>query len=131
MTSFVFHYYRAWHAYCFVCDIESFPHPGIASPRRRGMKRVHKSAWMVALLMVLFSLVCLHPVLAAEKILVGQVNDNFQLVTSDQVYEIADTAEGNDLAENHVSAKVRVTATVEERDGMKIITVISYKVVSE
>ncbi|MDA8142077.1 MAG: hypothetical protein M0036_25800 [Desulfobacteraceae bacterium] len=95
------------------------------------MQRVHTIMRMVMLLAALFVLIGAHTVLAAEKTLIGKVNDNFQLVTSDQVYEIADTAEGNDLAENHVSAKVKVTGTLEERDGMKIITVISFKVISE
>jgi hypothetical protein len=69
--------------------------------------------------------------LAAEKIVVGQVNDNYQIIANGQIYEIADTATGGDLAENHVNAKVQVKGTVEERDDMKIITVISYKVLSE
>lgn len=69
--------------------------------------------------------------LAAEKIVVGQVNDNYQIVANGQIYEIANTATGGELAENHVKAKVQVRGTVEERDDMKIITVISYKVLSE
>ncbi|RJQ71724.1 MAG: hypothetical protein C4519_19335 [Desulfobacteraceae bacterium] len=71
------------------------------------------------------------PVLAAEKTIVGEVNDNYQIVAAGQIYEIADTAEGNDLAENHVNAKVKVSGTVEERDDMKIITVKTYQILSE
>lgn len=95
------------------------------------MKRSHHIKWTVAILIALFTLVSVSAALAAEKTLVGKVNDNYQLVTTDQVYEIADTAEGNELAENHISAKVKVTGTLEERDGMKIITVTNYQVLSE
>jgi hypothetical protein len=96
------------------------------------MRRVHDIKWMMAVVVIVFfSAVSVHAALAAEKTLIGKVNDNYQLVTDNQIYEIADTAEGNDLAENHISAKVRVTGSMEERDGMKIITVISYQVLSD
>jgi len=87
--------------------------------------------WVFAGLMVLLILAFAVPALAAEKIVTGQVNDNYQIVANGQIYEIANTATGGDLAENHVNAKVQVKGTVEERDDMKIITVISYKVLSE
>jgi hypothetical protein len=35
------------------------------------------------------------------------------------------------LAENHISAKVKVTGNLEERDEMKIITVSDYQLLSE
>ena len=70
--------------------------------------------------------------LAADNSIVGEVNDNYQIVSADgQIYEIADTPEGNDLAENHIGEKVKVTGALEERDDMKIITVTSYQVISE
>ncbi len=69
--------------------------------------------------------------MGAEKTIVGEVNDNFQIVSGNQIYEIEDTEKGKDLAENHVGAKVKVTGSVEERDDMKILTVVSYKVLSE
>lgn len=95
------------------------------------MKRIPLSRWVFAGLMVLFLLTFAAPTLAAEKTVVGQVNDNYQIVAKGQIYEIANTKTGGDLAENHVNAKVQVRGTVEERDDMKIITVISYKVLSE
>ena len=68
---------------------------------------------------------------ASDVTLVGEVNDNYQIMADGQVYEIADTPAGNELAENHISEKVKVTGTLEERDDMKIITVISYELVAE
>lgn len=95
------------------------------------MKRRQMIPWIIAALCMIFWTLGAATVLAADQTVVGTVNDNYQLVTSGQTYEIADTAEGNDLAENHISAKVKVTGKVEERDDMKIITIISYQVLSE
>ena len=69
--------------------------------------------------------------LAADVEIVGEVNSNYQLNANGQVYEIADTEAGNELAENYVNAKVKVVGTLEEVDDMHVITVISYEVVSE
>ena len=71
------------------------------------------------------------PALAGEVTLVGEVNDNYQLVSGGQVYEIADTPKGNDLGENYISAKVKVTGTVEEINDMKTLTVTAFEVVQE
>ena len=48
-----------------------------------------------------------------------------------QIYEIADTPKGNDMAENYISAKVKVTGTIEEKNDMKTITVTNFQVVPE
>lgn len=94
-------------------------------------KRTNKIQWMSAVLVIAMLAVFTLPALAAEKTIVGEVNDNYQIVTADQIYEIADTPEGNDLAENHISAKAKVVGTVEDRDDMKIVTVTSFQVLSE
>jgi hypothetical protein len=95
------------------------------------MKRVLKSNWieMVVLVALLFAVAV--PVSASEKTIVGKVNDNYQIVTSNKIYEIDDNREGSDLAENHVGAKVRVTGRVVESDDMTIITVSSFKLIPE
>lgn len=69
--------------------------------------------------------------LAGQITLVGEVNDNYQLVADGQIYEIADTPVGNELAENFISSKVKVTGTVEEKNEMKTLTVEKYEVVME
>lgn len=68
---------------------------------------------------------------AAEITLVGEVNDNYQLYAGGQIYEVAETPEGDDLVLNYISQKVEVVGTVEEKDDMKIITVLRFKVVPE
>ena len=69
--------------------------------------------------------------LAAEIEVVGEVNTNYQLNVNGQVYDIADTETGNELAENYINTKVKVVGTLDEVDDMHVITVISYEVVSE
>ena len=86
---------------------------------------------LVILSTLAFLLVFAAPALAGDVTITGEVNDNFQLVADGQTYEIADNEKGNDLAENYVSAKVQVVGTLEENEDMKVLTVISFKVVSE
>ncbi|MBI5894668.1 MAG: hypothetical protein HZB24_01180 [Desulfobacterales bacterium] len=95
------------------------------------MQRKVLLRWMLTGLMTIFITAFAASAMAAEKIVIGEVNDNYQVVSDSQVYEIDNTEKGKDLAENHVGAKVQVTGTVEKRDDMKILTIISYKVLSE
>ena len=73
--------------------------------------------------------VFLCPVFAAEITIVGKVNYSYQIMADDQIYEVANTAMGDDLVMNYIAKKVEVTGTVEEKGGMKVITVKSFKVV--
>ncbi|MGD9237924.1 MAG: hypothetical protein PVF09_14675 [Desulfobacterales bacterium] len=70
-------------------------------------------------------------VFAAEITIVGEVNDTFQIVADNTIYEVAETPMGDDLVKNYIAERVQVTGTVEEVDDMKIITVRSFKVVPE
>ncbi|MGD2097126.1 MAG: hypothetical protein PVG35_06055 [Desulfobacterales bacterium] len=70
-------------------------------------------------------------VFAAEITIVGEVNDTFQIVANNTIYEVAETPLGDDLVKNYIAEKVQVTGTVEEKDDMKIITVESFKIVPE
>ena len=47
------------------------------------------------------------------------------------IYEVANTAMGDDVVINYIAEKVEVTGTVEEKGEEKIITVKSFKVVPE
>ena len=76
-------------------------------------------------------LVYSHVVFAAEITIVGEVNDTFQIVANNTIYEVAETPMGDDLVKNYIAEKVQVTGTLEEKDDMKIITVISFKIVPE
>ena len=69
--------------------------------------------------------------LASETTLIGEVNDNYQIVADGQIYEIADTQKGNELVDNYVSYRVEVTGSVEEIDDVKVLTVVSYKLLGD
>lgn len=88
---------------------------------------------------VLLSVVCITMAIvlspaafaATEVKLVGEVNDNFQLYADGKIYEVADTPPGNDLVTNYISEKVEVIGSVEVIGEDLILTVRSFKVVSE
>jgi hypothetical protein len=62
----------------------------------------------------------------------GEVNDSYQIVATDgQVYEVTDTSEGNDLVENHIGEKVKVTGTVQQEGDTKVITITTFQVIEE
>lgn len=63
-----------------------------------------------------------------EKTITGKVNDSYQIVADDgRVYEIGTTEKGDeviDLVEN----RVKVTGSLEESEGERIINITSYEV---
>ena len=59
------------------------------------------------------------------------MNYSYQIMADGRIYEVANTAMGDDLVMNYIAEKVEVTGTVEEKKEMKIITVKSFKVVPE
>lgn len=95
------------------------------------MKKSSRFHWLSLISAAVLFLSITVPALAGEVTLIGQVNDSYQLESDGQIYEIADTPKGNDMAENYISAKVKVTGTIEEKNDMKTITVTDFQVVPE
>ena len=100
--------------------------------RRKKMKASRcKNVWV----MIIFAAVLLVPVhgLAAESVNIeGEVGDNYQIITSNgQIYEISDTSQGNDLAENYLGEKVKVTGTLEKEGDVEVLTIISFEKMAE
>jgi hypothetical protein len=91
------------------------------------MKRAVQMTVMISVTIIIFAVAAL----AAEITLVGEVNDNYQRYANGQLYEVAETPEGNDLVLNYISMKVEVVCTVEEQKDVKVITVRSFRVVPE
>jgi len=61
----------------------------------------------------------------------GTVNDNYQIVADDnQVYDVVDNEKGAEVVDL-VGKKVKVTGTIEEEDGKKVITVTSHEIIGE
>jgi hypothetical protein len=91
------------------------------------MKRAVQMTVMISVTIIIFAVAAL----GAEITLVGEVNDNYQLYANGQLYEVAETPEGNDLVLNYISMKVEVVCTVEEQKDVKVIIVRSFRVVPE
>jgi hypothetical protein len=84
--------------------------------------------------LIVAALLLILPLTAAAEstTLEGEVNDSYQIVASDgQVYEVTDTTQGNDLVENHIGEKVKVTGTIEQEGDVKVITITSFQVIQE
>ena len=94
--------------------------------------RNYQNFKLMSMVLAIFLFLCIAtPALAGDVTLIGEVNENYQLVSNGQIYEIADTPKGNEMAENFISSKVKVTGTVEEKNEMKTITVINFEVMPE
>jgi hypothetical protein len=71
------------------------------------------------------------PALAGKVTLVGEVNDNQEIVTDGQIYTVGDSKVGDDLVDNYISQKVKVVGKVIEGEEGEIIIVESFEVVEE
>lgn len=96
-------------------------------------KRVHGVAaivCMIALFLFIGGVTAAdNPEEGKEVQIVGTVNDFDQLVAEDgTIYEIDITDAGNNLVEE-VGKKVEVTGIVEDLEGVKSISVSSYKII--
>ena len=92
----------------------------------------HKIRWAALgiFCVVSFALIFSSPVFADEVTIVGEINEQHQLVTKDKtVYEVANTDIGDDMMDRvEVGEKVKVTGTVKEEEGQKVIDVTSYEI---
>ena len=93
--------------------------------KRSKIKLISLSCCFATILFV-FSLV-----FAAEITVVGEVNYLYQIMADSQIYEVANTAMGDDLVINYIAKKVEVSGTIEEKGEKKIIIVKSFRVVPE
>ena len=90
-------------------------------------------------LFIMLPAVCLlaSPVAADRITLIGEVNDNQQIVANNEIYDVDHNAAGDDLVLNYIAQKVKVVGqlkVVGQSDGSdeyKIITVESFEVVEE
>ncbi len=86
-----------------------------------------------AIISVLFVLALSAGVLfAADTTIIGEVDDQFQIFTADgDIYVIADTGAGTEVATEHINETVEIVGTISysEEDDMMVITVKQYRVV--
>ena len=80
-----------------------------------------------------FYLLVAGPVVAQANLvtLIGEINDTNQLVADGEIYDIADTPEGEDLIRNYISVRVKVIGTISDGEELKIIRVTSFQAVDE
>jgi hypothetical protein len=91
------------------------------------MKR--KSVIVIIMLATTFLLAS--PSMAERVTLVGEVNDNQQIVADNEIYNVDDNAMGDDLVLNYIAQKVKVVGQLRDAEESKIITVESFEVVDE
>ena len=82
---------------------------------------------MISMLVWIFT----SPALADKVTLVGEVNDNQEIVTEGQIYRVGDSAVGDELVLNYISQRVKVVGRIAEDEEGKIIIVESFEVVEE
>jgi hypothetical protein len=90
---------------------------------------LYRFSLVIAVLLAV--LVCLPSPVGAEPTkvtVVGEINDQYQIVDKDNnIYEIADTELGDEVIKN-MGAVVEVAGELIEEDGVKVIDVKSFKV---
>ena len=80
---------------------------------------------------IITTAVCLliSPVAAFKITLVGEVTDNRQFLSDNEIYEIDNNTVGEDLVLNYMAEKVKVVGILKETRDSKIIKVESFEVV--
>jgi len=71
------------------------------------------------------------PALADKVTLVGEVNDNQEIVAEGQIYTVGDSAAGDDLVRNYISQRVKVVGRIVETENGDVIIVDSFETAPE
>jgi len=74
------------------------------------VKKLIANFVMISIVLWMFSF----PALADKVTLVGEVNDNQEIVAEDQIYAVGDSAVGDDLVRNYISQRVKVVGRIVE-----------------
>ena len=90
-----------------------------------------KRAFVVVIIMLATIFLLASPSIAERVTLVGEVNDNHQIVADNEIYDVDDNAMGDDLVLNYIAQKVKVVGQLIESEESKIITVEGFEVVEE
>ena len=93
-------------------------------------KKVKKLITSFITISIVLWIICF-PALADKVTLVGEVNDNQEIVAEDQIYTVGDSAVGDDLVRNHISQRVKVVGRVVDSEEGKVIIVDFFEVVQE
>lgn len=91
------------------------------------MKRNKKFLAVGICALLLVAMLAGTALLAAEVTITGTISEEGIVADDGQVYAVAENEKGDELMDL-VNKKVRVTGTVEEREGEKVITVTGFEV---
>ena len=61
--------------------------------------------------------------------IVGEINGSNQIVAEGEVYEVDDTPQGDDLVQNYIGKKVKVTGKLRIEGDMRILEVTKFEMV--
>ena len=94
------------------------------------MKRESMFMAVAVLVCVTVFNINLSPPLASDIVtIIGDVNETNQIVVDGAIYEVDDTAVGDDLVKNYIHQKVEVIGKLSIEGDMRIIAVKSFKIV--
>ena len=93
-------------------------------------KKIKKKIMSFVIISVVLWIICF-PALADKVTLLGEVNDNQEIVAEDQIYTVGDSAVGDDLVRNYISQRVKVVGRIVEGEEGKVIIVEFFEVVEE
>jgi hypothetical protein len=93
-------------------------------------KKIKKKIMSFVIISVVLWIICF-PALADKVTLLGEVNDNQEIVAEDQIYTVGDSAVGDDLVRNYISQRVKVVGRIVEGEEGKVIIVEFFEDVEE
>ena len=93
-------------------------------------KKVKKSITNIGMILIVLWIFTF-PALADKVTLVGEVNDNQEIVTEGLIYTVGDSAVGDELVRNYISQRVKVVGRIVEGEEGKVIIVDFFEVVQE
>jgi hypothetical protein len=92
---------------------------------------IMKRSLAVVVIMLATIFLLASPGMAKRVTLIGEINDNYQIVADNQIYEVDDTPIGDDLVRNYMAFRVKVIGELKEQEEQKIVTVESFEVIGE
>jgi hypothetical protein len=94
---------------------------------RGKIKKLIANLIMISIVLGIFTF----PALADKVTIVGEVNDNQEIVAEGQIYTVGDSAVGDELVLNYISQRVKVVGRIVEGEEGKIIIVEFFEVIEE
>ena len=96
------------------------------------MNRKIETATIITIFASIALVVGSFPILASNIVtIIGEVNDTNQIISNGEIYEVDDTPQGDDLVQNYISHKVKVTGKLRIEGDMRIMAVTSFEVVQD